>query len=245
MVPIHFSSAGNVRNALSMPSFDPADFEDHKKAYAETKQFVGNEIRIGSVRYGFRLLEDISLWVEQNGSALKINRFSAKMFGGKLYGTGFADLSDGFSYRAGIIADGVSLTQLCEEMPPIKGYISGKIDGIAAIKGSGAGLANITGKADFWTYSTEGERTRISREFLEKIGGPQLKAYLGERRFNKGIMGLYIQNGFIIFRELEVSNRNIVGITDLSVKVAPMNNRIAIDHLMWTITEAAQRAKKE
>jgi len=71
-----------------------------------------------------------------------------------------------------------------------------------------------------------------------------VRAYLGERRFNKGIMNIYIQNGLLIFRDLEISNRNILGITDLSVKVAPLNNRIAIDHLMWTITEAAQRAKK-
>ncbi|MBI5073594.1 MAG: hypothetical protein HZB62_00245 [Nitrospirae bacterium] len=245
MVPVHFNSAGNERNSLSIPSFERTDFEDHKKAYASSKQFLGNEIKIGSLRYGFRLLEDVSLWVEQKGSSLKINRFSAKMFGGKVNGTGFADLSDGLSYRAGLITDGVSLTQLCEEIPPIKGYISGKIDGIAAINGSGAGLANITGRADFWTYSGEGEKTRISREFLEKIGGPQVRAYLGERRFNRGIMGLSIQNGFFIFRELEISNRNFAGISDLSVKVAPLNNRIAIDHLMWTITEAAQRAKKE
>jgi len=243
MVPIHFKSAGNELNSLSIPSFERADFEDHKKAYAETKQFFGDEIKIGSIRYGFRLLEDISLWVEQKGSSLKINRFSAKMFGGKVNGTAFADLSDGLSYRVGAIADGVSLTQLCEEIPPIKGYISGKIDGIATIKGSGVSLANIIGRADFWTYSAEGEKTRISKEFLEKIGGPQVRAFLGERRFNKGIMGLYIQNGFFIFRELEISNRNLVGITDLSVKVTPLNNRIAIDHLMWTITEAAQRAK--
>jgi hypothetical protein len=245
MVPIHFNSAGNERNYLSIPSFERTDFEDHKKAYAETKKFSGNEITVGSIRYGFRLLQDISLWVEQKGSSLKINRFSAKMFGGKLNGTGLADLSDGLSYRVGLIADGVSLTQLCEEIPPIRGYISGKIDGIAAIKGSGAGLSNIIGKADFWTYSAEGERTRISKEFLEKIGGPQVRAYLGERRFDRGIMGLYIQKGFFIFRELEISNRNLLGITDLSVKVAPLNNRIAIDHLMWTMTEAAQRAKKE
>lgn len=245
MVPIHFSSAGNERISGSIPSFERTDFEEHKKIFAETKHFVGNEIKIGFFRYGFRLLEDLSLWVEQKGGLLKINRFSAKMFGGKVNGTGFADLSDGLSYRAGLIADGVSLTQLCEEIPPIRGYISGKIDGIATIKGSGAGLTNIIGKADFWTYSAEGEQTRISKEFLEKIGGPQVRAYLGERRFNKGIMGLYIQNGFFIFRELEISNRNLLGITDLSVKVAPLNNRIAIDHLMWTITEAAQRAKKE
>jgi len=239
------NSAGNERNALSIPSFERTDFDELKKTFAGSKHLVGNEIKIGSVRYGFRLLEDISLWVEQKGSSLKINRISAKMFGGKVNGTGFVDLSDGLSYRAGVITDGVSLTQLCEDIPPIKGYISGRIDGIAAIKGSGAGLTNITGKADFWTYSTEGEKTRISKEFLEKIGGPQVKAYLGERPFSKGILGLYIRNGFLIFKELEISNRNLIGITDLSVKVAPLNNRIAIDHLMWTITEAAQRAKKE
>jgi hypothetical protein len=57
-------------------------------------------------------------------------------------------------------------------------------------------------------------------------------------------MSLYIQKGFLIFKEMEISNRNIFGIQDLSVKVAPLNNRIAIDHLMWTLVEAADRAKK-
>jgi len=33
--------------------------------------------------------------------------------------------------------------------------------------------------------------------------------------------------------------------TDLSIKVAPLNNRIALDNFLWTITEAAERAKKK
>jgi len=176
---------------------------------------------------------------------LNIGSFSAKMFGGKLSGAASVDLSSGLTYQAGLIVDAVSLTQLCEDITPIKGYISGKVNGIAALKGSGTGLAKITGKADFWTYSDREEKTRISREFLEKIGGPQVRAYLGERRFDKGIMNIYIQRGFLLFRDLEISNKNFLGMTDLSVKVAPLNNRIAIDHLMWTITEAAQRAKKK
>ena len=69
-------------------------------------------------------------------------------------------------------------------------------------------------------------------------------AYLRDRDFDKGEMSLYLQNGYIIFKELEISNRNFLGIQDLSVKVAPLNNRIAIDQLMWSITEAASRAKK-
>ena len=70
-----------------------------------------------------------------------------------------------------------------------------------------------------------------------------MKTYLGDRSFDKGVMSVYLQNGFVIFRELEISNRNILGVADLSVKVAPYNNRIEIDHLLWAMTEAAQRAK--
>jgi hypothetical protein len=58
-------------------------------------------------------------------------------------------------------------------------------------------------------------------------------------------MSLYLQGGYIIFRELELSNRNVIGMKDLDIKVAPLNNRIAIDHLMWSITEAAYRAEKK
>jgi hypothetical protein len=244
-LPVHYDSAAGEEKPAPFPSFGQDDFDEIKKFYAEEKKFTGNEIRIGSVRYGFRLLKDISFRIVQQGTTLNINRFSAKMFGGRLIGAASISLSPVLNYRAGFIVDAVSLTRLCEDITPIKGYISGKVNGIAALKGSGTGLAKITGKADFWTYSDGEEKTRISREFLEKIGGPQVKAYLGERRFTKGVMKTYIQNGFLIFRELEISNRNFLGVADLSVKVAPLNNRIAIDHLMWTITEAAQRAKKQ
>jgi len=245
MLPVHYDSAAGEENPSPFPSFEKDDFDEIKKRYAEEKQVTGNEIRIGSVRYGFRLLEDISFKIVQQGRTLNINHFSAKMFGGRLNGAAFINLSPALNYRAGLVVDAISLTRLCADITPIKGYISGKVNGVAALKGSGTGLAKITGKADFWTYSDGEEKTRISREFLEKIGGPQVKAYLGERRFTKGVMKSYIQNGFLIFRELEISNRNFLGVTDLSVKVAPLNNRIAIDHLMWTITEAAQRAKKQ
>jgi hypothetical protein len=143
----------------------------------------------------------------------------------------------------GILLKSLSLKKLCEGIEPIKGYISGKVDGIAQIKGSGGGISQLIGKADFWTYSTDNEKTEISKEFLHKIGGPSLKTYLGDRSFDKGIMSLYLQDGFVIFKELEISHKNLIGIKDLSVKVAPFNNKISIDHLMWTIIEAAQRAK--
>jgi hypothetical protein len=113
------------------------------------------------------------------------------------------------------------------------------------VRGSGTDFRKLIGKADFWTYRTKEEETKVSREFLQKIGGPSLKAYIGDRRFDKGEMILYLQNGFVIFRELEISHRNFFGMQDLSVKVAPLSNKISLEDLMWSIVEAASRAEKK
>ena len=58
-------------------------------------------------------------------------------------------------------------------------------------------------------------------------------------------MSLYLQKGDLIFKELEISNRNFFGVTDLSVKVVPFNNRIALDKFLWSVTEAAQRPRRK
>jgi hypothetical protein len=245
-LPIAYSKSGEKKKVLDLPSFERPEFDNLRKYYSQImpgKDFT--RITIGSVNYGFKFLENVDIWIKQEGGLLNIGHFSGNIFGGKLNGSAVVDMSEGLNYRAGILLEELSLTKLCDSIEPIKGYISGKVNGIASLKGSGSGIAKLIGKADFWTYSTDDEKTKISKEFLRKVGGPSIKAYLGDRKFSKGIMNLYLQKGFVIFRELEISNKNFFGIQDLSVKVAPFNNRIAIDHLMWAITEAAQRAKKE
>ena len=245
-MPIIYSKTNDENKILKLPSFDRSEFDNQIKYYSQ-KTF-GNDysrITIGSLNYGFNFLDNINIWIKQEGSLLNIGRFSGNIFGGRLNGSAVVDISDDLNYRAGILLEGLSLTKLCDGIEPIKGYISGKVDGIASLKGKGTGISQLIGKADFWTYSTKEEKTKISREFLQRVGGPSLGAYLRDRNFDKGIMSLYLQNGFIIFKELEMSNRNLLGMTDLSVKVAPLSNRIAIDHLMWSITAAAQRAKEK
>ena len=231
---------------MRLPALERSEFGAMSKMYS--REFAGEgyrKITIGSVSYGFRFVEDIRIWMKQDGDFLNIGRFSGSIFGGRLNGSAIADLSEGLHYRAGIHLEGLSLTSLCNSIEPIKGYISGKVNGIATLKGSGPGISQLIGKAEFWSYADRDEKTKISKEFLKKMGGPSLKAYLGDRNFDKGTMSLYLQNGFMIFEELEISNRNIIGMRDLSIKVAPFNNRIAIDHLMWAITEAASRAKEK
>jgi hypothetical protein len=243
-IPVSFDNADDKKETIEIPSFERSEFDSLSNYYSQkTNGDNASRITIGSFNYGFRLLENINVWINQKGNVLNISRFSGNIFSGRLNGFAVIDISNGLHYRAGIILKGLSLTKLCEGIEPIKGYISGKVDGIANVKGSGTGISQLIGKADFWTYSTDIEKTKISREFLHKIGGPSLKTYLGDRSFDKGILSLYLQDGFVIFKELEISHRNLIGIKDLSVKVVPFNNKIAIGHLMWTITEAAQRAR--
>jgi len=229
---------------VKLPSYDRASFGDLSKKYSQ--EFAGegySDLSVGSLSYGFRFLENIHIRIKQEGNFLNIGSFSGNIFGGRLNGSAVVSFADGLNYRAGLHIEGLSLTKLCESIEPIKGYISGKVNGVATLKGEGTGISALIGKAECWSYSTADEKTRISKEFLKKIGGPSLKAYLGDRNFDEGFMALYLQKGFVVFNELEISNTNLIGMKDLSVKVAPFNNRIAIDHLMWTITEAAQRAK--
>lgn len=244
-LPLRYKSDEKTSKPSQMPDFEKGEFENLRRYYAEGKDIGSALIKIGSLRYGFKLLEGIELRVRQSNAHLNIASISATIFGGSLNGSAVVDIAGkDMGYRAGFVVKGISLTRLCEDIPPIKGYSTGKVDGMALLKGSGGGMEGLLGRADFWSYSTKDEATIISREFLEKVGGPSVKPYLRERKFSKGIVSLYIQNGFLIFKELEISNKNMFGMQDLSVKVAPFNNRIAIDHLMSSITEAAERAKK-
>jgi hypothetical protein len=245
-LPLAYTKNREREKAPTLPSFERSEY-DNLLRYFSQEAIEGDykRITVGSLRYGFKFLDDITLLVRQKEGVLNIRHVNATVFGGKLNGSALVDISDGFRYRAGILIKGLSLTQLCDGITPIRGYISGKVDGIAQIKGSGRGISQMIGRADFWTYGTEDEKTTISKEFLQEVGGPSLKTYLGDRTYDKGIMGLYIKDGFIIFKELEISNKNLVGIKDLSVKVMPFNNKISIDHLMWTIVEAGHRAKKK
>lgn len=246
IIPVTYERTGRPAKEVQARLFERADFEKLVSEYSRRSfDERHNKITIGSLRYGFELMDDITLWVKEEDGVLNIDRFSGNIFGGRFNGSAIVAISNGLSYRAGFLVDGLSLAKLCDGIEPIRGYISGRVNAVANIKGSGTGLGSLIGKADVWTYSTRDEQTKISREFLKKLGGPSVKAYLGDRKFNKGEMKIYLQNGFFVFEELEISNRNIFGVRDLSIKVAPQSNRIAIDHLMWSIVEAAGRAREK
>ncbi len=245
-IPVIYSKNSDNKTTTQLPPFKSSNLEELNTYFSqEIDEDRYRKITIGSLNYGFKLFDNVQVWIDQDGDVLNIRRINGNIFGGNLYGSATITISKGLHYNGGFLLKGLSLTELCEGIEPIRGYISGMVNGVGQIKGSGGGLSQLIGKADFWTYSTEYEKTKISKEFIKKIGKTSLKKYLGDRSFDKGIMSLYLKDGFIIFEDLEISNRNIIGIKDLSIKVMPFNNKIAIDHLLWTIVEAAHRAKEE
>jgi hypothetical protein len=245
-LPLGYSQGQGGQEVMELPSFERSQFDRLVNEYSREPSGEGlQRLTIGSFRYGFQLFDQINLGIEQKGNYLNIKRFNANIFSGRLNGFAVVNLSSGFQYRVGFLIKAVSLTKLCDRIETIKGFISGKVDGIATFKGSGTGLSQLIGIADFWTYRTADEKTMISKEFLQEVGGPSVKAYVSNRSFDKGILSLYVKDGYVIFKELEISNKNLLGMTDLSLKVVPTSNRVAIDQLLWSITQAAERSKKK
>lgn len=212
------------------------DYDMGKRSYA---------LNIDKIDYGFKIFEKINIVSNFDDNRIKISNLNSNIYDGLVKGSGYLELSSGFNYKIDFSLDGLSLTKLCDEITSIKGYISGRVKGYGMLKGDGLGLSNIKGIANFDAYKTKSENMKISKEFLRKVGGPSIGTYLRDRAFDTGIMNLYIQDGYIIFKDFEISNRNVFGIKDLSIKVAPLSNKISIEHLMWSISEAAKRAKKQ
>lgn len=224
---------------------DLSKFRKNDFKYSSDMDERSYALDIDKIDYGFRIFEKINIVSNFDDNRIKISNLNSNVYNGLVKGSGYLEISNGLNYKIDFSLDGLSLSKLCDEITPIKGYISGKVRGYGMIKGEGLGLSKIKGIANFNAYKTESEKMKISKEFLRKVGGPSIGTYLRDRVFDTGIMNLYIQDGFIIFKDFEISNRNFFGMKDLSIKVAPLSNRISIEHLMWSISEAAKRVKKQ
>ena len=103
--------ASDEKQEMRLPVLARSEFDNVSKMYS--REFAGEgyrKITIGSVSYGFRFIDDIRIWMKQDGSFLNIGRFNGSIFGGRLNGAATVDLSDGLHYRAGIHLEGLSLT---------------------------------------------------------------------------------------------------------------------------------------
>ncbi len=114
-----------------------------------------------------------------------------------------------------------------------------------SLYGEGKGMNGLRGFTEIWTRSTPGEKMQVSKEFLQKLAGKKFKGlfFRDDRPYDRGEIRGYLENGYLTFDTLDISHTNIFGIKDLSVTVAPVQNRISLGHLYTSIREAATRGK--
>lgn len=202
-------------------------------------------LTVGKIRFGPLELGQTALGLRAGNGTLEIGSLRSGLYEGQLLGKGFVTVRGGIAYGADILVHDLSLARLCDAVPKIRGYVSGRVDGLLSLHGQGAGMDGLTGFTDLWAWESTRERMLLSREFLQRLAGKKLRGFFfrDDRPYDRGEISAYLENGYLTFTTLDLAHTNIFGIKDLSVSVAPVQNRIALTHLFGAIKEAATRGK--
>ena len=92
---------------------------------------------------------------------------------GKILGQGYVAFSDKVSYGSDLLLSDLSLQQICSLFPSIRGYVSGRMDGIAMIEGRGRGIEGLNGYTYLWTRPGDGEKMLVSQGISSETGGKE------------------------------------------------------------------------
>jgi hypothetical protein len=205
----------------------------------------GQTVTLGNVSFGPLSLGETSLRVSAADGITRITSLRSSLYEGALLGSGSFMLRDGVRFRGDLLINGLSLKLLCASIPAIKEYISGRVDGLVSLGNVGKGVAGLIGFSELWAREGNGEKMLVSRVFLQKLSGKNLSGFFfrNDRPFDQARITAELAGGDLTFETLDISHTNIFGVRDLSVTIAPSQNRIALDHLFNSIKQAASRGK--
>lgn len=199
-------------------------------------------LTINSLRYDPIELRNIEVALASSGNRIAIQRFGFDVWGGRWSGWGTVEPLGG-GIALDLLTEGLSLRAICDAFPPITGYISGRIYGMADLVVPRFAIDQAQGSARFWAVDAPEEKRKISRALIERLAGRQIRYFslFGvARRYDRGMLEVALNAGDLIFRELEISH-TILGHKDLDVRVSPTFNRIGLAHLLESISEAIER----
>jgi len=199
-------------------------------------------LTIAVLRYGAIELRNLEATLAPSGDHIAIQRLGFEAWGGRVSGSGAVQPLAG-KVTIALLTEGLSLRAICDAFPPVKGYISGRLNGLADLSISHFSLDQAQGRARFWAVDSRQERNEISRILIEKLAGQRIRYFnlFGQdRRYDRGVLDVVLKRGDLIFRELDISHSTL-GIKDLDIKVAPNFNKIGLAHLLESVREATGR----
>lgn len=211
----------------------------------QRQESPGKIVKIGRIRFGSLELGETTLVMRAGNGLTELASLASNLYQGGVFGAGYLRFGGGATYGADFLLNDLSLKAFCNSFPAIKGYISGRVDGIVSLRGEGSGLNGLAGFVDLWARPGPEETMLVSKEFLQRLAGRKLKGifFRNDRPYDRGEISAYLERGYLTFDVLDIYHTNFFGIRDLSVQVAPVQNRIAIDHLFTAIKTAAARGK--
>ncbi|MFN3476344.1 MAG: hypothetical protein ACK4Z6_02150, partial [Candidatus Methylomirabilales bacterium] len=203
-------------------------------------------LTISSLGYAGLTLRNVAVHFSAQNGPLPIDSLSFQGLGGKGWGRGFLDLFGGSLHLMSLI-EGLSLRQICDQFPPIKGYISGKVNGMLELSIPLFKPSQAKGRARFWAVKSKEEPRKISKALIERLGGQSggIFSFLtirGDRRYDHGLFEVTLQDRSLTFHHLEISN-TFLFFKDLDIKVVPPYNTIDIQDLFDTIRETWERVQ--
>lgn len=221
--------------------------ENHPRLLQRLRQppVSGQTISIGRAGFGALELGGLTLHILAGNGITEITSLKSSFSDGILLGNGVIAIKNGLHYRGDLLIHDLSLMQLCNNFPAIKGYVSGRMDGVISLYGEGKGLQGLAGFTQFWTREGSGEKMLVSKEFLQRLSGKKLQGFFfrNDRPYDHAEINASLEDGYLTFETLDIAHTNFLGIRDLSVSIAPSQNRIALDHLFNTIKQATIRGK--
>lgn len=210
------------------------------------KQSGGQEvIKVDKIAFGPVELGTLTMQASAAKGMTEISSLRSSLYEGALLGRGFVTLQKGVNYRGDLLINGLSLKQLCSVFPGIQGYISGRVDGLLSVSGGARGLAGLSGFTELWAREGAGEKMLVSKEFLQRLAKQKLGGFFfrSDRSYDEAEIKALMEQGYLSFESLKIVHTNLFGVKDLNVTIAPTQNRIALDHLLESIKQAATRGK--
>jgi hypothetical protein len=205
----------------------------------------GELFTVGKITFGALELGKLTMQVRAGNGITDISSLQSSFYEGALLGRGIFALGQHPDYRGDLLIQGISMKALCSKIPNVKGYISGRVDGVISVSGGAGGLAGITGFTHLWAREGAGEKMLVSKEFLQRLSKQKLSGFFlsSDRPYDQAEIKAMLMGGDMSFDTLQIVHTNLFGVRDLNVSVAPAQNRIALDHLFASIKEAAVRGK--
>lgn len=222
-----------------------------RENYAELRQRLsrrvarGEQASVGKIALGALELTGLKFRVAAREGRTDIVSLTGTLLDGTLLGAGSISLAQGLSYRGDLLVNDASLKRLCETLPNLKGYISGRVDGVLSIQGEGKGGEGLVGYTNLWAKKSRGEKMVVSKEFLQRLSKRKISGlfFSMDRPYDQAEINAYLEKGYLTFEKMSIMHTNFLGVRDLSVNIAPSQNRIALDHLLDAIKRAAARSK--